>query len=140
MGCNRTANRYISGSSNNGSKMGIPTLLLSAMKSSNRRPREVVTKEEKSKVLVRLMFPRNPPGEGVLLHYNYPARFPGWGESSEGQLCCHIMNLSPYKAAGLDEIPNMVLNKCTDLLVPYLVHIFRLVLGLRTYIDGWQDG
>jgi len=39
----------------------------------------------------------------------------------------------------MDEMPNIVLKQCVDLLKPYLFHIFRLVLKLKVYIDGWHE-
>src|SRR5882672_1606290 len=133
------ANKYISGSGSDGGKTRMPTLQISAMESSSGRPGEVVTNEEKSEVLVRLMFPRKLVGEVAPCQYDYPSSLLRGGEIMSSQVSWHIMKLSPYKAAGPDEIPNIVLKKCVDSLTPYLLQIFRSVLKLKVYIDGWCE-
>jgi hypothetical protein len=46
-----------------------------------------------------------------------------------------VAQLSPYKAHGPDEIPNIVLMKCINALIEYLVEIFRAVFTLKTYSE-----
>jgi hypothetical protein len=50
-----------------------------------------------------------------------------------------IARLSPYKAHGPDEIPNVVLIKGTDILTDYFVAIFRAVFSLKTFSAGWKE-
>ena len=50
-----------------------------------------------------------------------------------------IARLSPYKVHSPDEISNIVLMKCINLLIDYLVAIFRAVFSLRTYSANWKD-
>ncbi|KAG2064713.1 hypothetical protein BDR04DRAFT_957286, partial [Suillus decipiens] len=47
--------------------------------------------------------------------------------------------LSPYKAPGPDGICNVVFIYCTDLLHPFLLHLFRAVFSHNTYYDPWCD-
>ena len=58
---------------------------------------------------------------------------------TEDQICHHIANLSPYKAPRADEIPNIVLKMCTDLITPYLLQIYWAALELWVYADQWRD-
>ena len=46
--------------------------------------------------------------------------------------------MSPYKASGPDEIPNIVLQKSFNLIADYLLHIFQAVFTLRTYYEPWK--
>ena len=55
-------------------------------------------------------------------------------EQLEAQIC----QLSPYKASGPDEIPNIVLQKSFNLITDYLLHIFQAVFTLRTYYKPWK--
>ena len=45
----------------------------------------------------------------------------------ETQLCRQISQLRPHKAPGDDGIPNVVLKEVVDLILPYLIQIFRVV-------------
>ena len=47
--------------------------------------------------------------------------------------------LSPYKAPGLDEIPNIVLTKCVDALIDHIFYIYRAVLELKVYHPAWLE-
>ncbi|TFK62800.1 hypothetical protein BDN72DRAFT_740845, partial [Pluteus cervinus] len=46
--------------------------------------------------------------------------------------------LSPFKAPGPDEIPNIVLKKCASTLAPILLIVYRCVLYERVYPDEWK--
>jgi len=39
----------------------------------------------------------------------------------------------------MDETQNIVLKYSVDLLTPYLLQVFRAVLKLRIYVDGWSE-
>jgi len=45
--------------------------------------------------------------------------------------------LSPYKAPGQDQIPNVVLMKCIEALIDHLFFIYRAVFELRVYHPAW---
>ena len=51
----------------------------------------------------------------------------------------HITKLSPYKAHGPDGIPNIVLQRCVDLILTRLTCIFRAVFTLNTYYELWKE-
>jgi len=111
------ANKYISGPGSDGSKTRIPMLKLMAMESASGSPREAATNGDKSEVLARLMFPRKPQVSHVPPQFAYSPSFPIWGEITPRQIGCHITRLSPYKATGTDDIPNIVLIQSADLLM-----------------------
>ena len=99
--------------------------------------RQLLTKK-KSKAFVKAMFPGKLASCSVPASYNYPAPLPLRGRISEGQVCRHLANLSPHKATGMDGIPNVVLKECTDILVPYLVHIFRAMFKYQAFFGQWK--
>ena len=47
--------------------------------------------------------------------------------------------LSPYKAPGLDKIPNIILIKCCNTLIDHLFFIFKAVFELDTYHPCWLE-
>ena len=55
------------------------------------------------------------------------------------QLTCHISKLSPYKAHGLDGIPNIVLQKFSDLIATRLNKVYRVIIEDSIYYDPWQE-
>lgn len=57
----------------------------------------------------------------------------------QDQLRRHITKLSPYKAHGLDDIPNVVLQKNMDLISTQLLNIYRAIINLGIYYDPWRE-
>lgn len=55
------------------------------------------------------------------------------------QIAQHIHNLSPYKAPGLDSIPNIALQMAADTITPTLAQIFNAVIENGWYHQGWKD-
>ena len=47
--------------------------------------------------------------------------------------------MSPYKATGPDGIPNIVLQKCADILIGRLTRIYRAIVELNLYFDPWRE-
>lgn len=45
--------------------------------------------------------------------------------------------MKPYKAPGLDGIPNIVLQKCINTIINHLYYIFRAILELDMYPSRW---
>jgi len=133
------ANKYISGEHTDGGKTRILTLKLSAQDFVMGMPGEVATNEDKSEVLARLMFPKKPQESSVPWLARYPNGFPTPGEIRADKLHHHITRLSPYKATGSDETPNVLINKCADLVTLCLLQIYRMILMLGIYVDTWRD-
>jgi hypothetical protein len=55
------------------------------------------------------------------------------------QIRRHIRKLKPYKAPGPDNIPNIVLVKCADILVNRLYCIYTAILKKDIYFDPWKS-
>ena len=85
------------------------------------------------------MFPSKPVERLVPANYNYPVPLPLGGCISEDQIKRHIAKLSPHKAMGTDEVPNIMLKECADLVLPYLLQVFRAVFKLKVYHAQWQE-
>jgi hypothetical protein len=45
----------------------------------------------------------------------------------------------PYKAHGPDGIPNIVLQKCVDIIIDRLTSIYRAILDLNLYYNPWRE-
>ena len=66
------------------------------------------TNEEKSLMLVKLMFPARP-ADCEVPQEDYTIQLPAPPEITKDQIRRHITSLRPHKAPGVDEIPNIVL-------------------------------
>ena len=58
---------------------------------------------------------------------------------SRAHICQVISSLSPYKAPGPDQIPNVVLMKCCDNIIDHLFYIFRAIIELNVYHPRWLE-
>jgi hypothetical protein len=133
------ANRYISSTSGDGGKTCIPTLKFTPPLGTLGPPTEVVANEEKSTMLAKTMFPGKPNSDANLNNPVYKKQLPNRGDINLAQICRHIEKLSPHKATSTEEIPNVVLKKCADAIIPYLTQIFRAVFSLRVYMKQWHE-
>ena len=88
---------------------------------------EAATNKEKSWAFIHVMFPAKPPGLLAPENYRYPAPLTPSGTITEDQIRRHIDKLSPYKATGTDNIPNVILKESADVILPYLKQIFRAI-------------
>jgi len=132
-----TANQYFKEPTGDGGKSRIPTLKVPG--EADGQIREVNTNNGKAKVLAQVFFPKKPDQSRVPKNYEYPEPLLPPPPVTPEQIICQIKRLSPYKVSGPDEIPNVVLQKCLEQLLDYLVHLFRGIFGLRTYYLGWQE-
>ena len=85
------------------------------------------------------MFPSKPVEWLVPANYNYPVPLPLRGRISENQIKKHIAKLSPHKATGTNEVPNIVLKECADLVLPYLLQVFQAIFKLKVYHAQWRE-
>ena len=132
-----TANRYISSDSTDGGKTRIPTLMLKSVDPTV--PVLVASiNEEKSQMLSKLMFLPRPAG-CIIPDETYIGQLPDPCEITERQVLHHIVGLNPYKAPATDGIPNVVLKKSADILLPYLLQIFHAALKLGVYAEQWKE-
>jgi hypothetical protein len=58
---------------------------------------------------------------------------------TRNQIRRHIRKLKPYKALGPDNIPNIVLVKCADILIDRLYCIYTEILKKDLYFDPWKS-
>jgi hypothetical protein len=129
------ANKFISNPSGDGSKSRIPSL---KVKLPDNSISVITSNEGKAKILSKQFFPPTPTTSTVPANHSSPRRVPMPNSITANQIKRVIAKLSPYKAYGPDKIPNIILIKCTDLIIDYLVEIFIAVFTLKTYSDGWK--
>jgi exonuclease III len=131
------ANRIISGTSTDGGKTRLPPL----KEKRGEETHYARTDEEKAKVLHREFFPP-PPAAAAEDHP--PAPEPAgedveeMPEITEEQIRRAIKKLDRWKAVMADDIPNAVLQWCEDLLVEYLLPIYRATVALSHYPSNWK--
>ena len=131
-----TANRFIKEPAGDGGCPRIPTLKI---KDDTGLTKTINDNEEKSRIFAKTFFPPPPPQTADQEHFDYPAPLPNPPQISDEQVQRHIAKLSPYKAHGPDGIPNIVLQKCTDIITGRLTTIFRAIIELDTYYDPWRE-
>ena len=97
------------------------------------------TNSKKGTVLAKGFFPQKPhlqdPSEGAI----YPEACCKADGVTEEQICRQLKKLKPYKAPGPDGIPNMVLTKCTDMLVERLHWIYKAMLKKGLQYKPWKS-
>ena len=133
-----TANKYFKEPTGDGGRSRIPTLKVSD-EGADRPPQEINTNDGKAKILAQAFFPKKPDQTRVPENYEYPEPLPPPPPITLDQIERQIKRLSPFKASGPDEIPNVVLQKCFEHLSEYLLYLFRGVFTLRTYYTGWKE-
>ena len=129
-------NKYISNPVGDGGRTRIPTL---KVKDDEGTTREVNTNEDNAKSLATTFFPPKPAISTVPQNYSYPLPLPSPSQVTKEQVRAHISKLSSYKAPGPDQIPNIVLQKAVNHIVPYLLPIYRLIIKHGIYYQGWQE-
>jgi hypothetical protein len=130
------ANKYISNPCGDGGKTRIPSLKVPAPDGS---VSVIMSNEGKVELLMKQFFPPAPAASTVPPGQVYPSRVPMRGTITSEQIHRIITQLSPYKVHGPDEIPNVVLMKCVDILIDYSLPIFVAVFSLETYSDRWKE-
>ena len=116
-----SANKYVSKPVSDGGRPRIPAL---KVKLPNGSQSEVNTNEEKARALAGSFFPKRPALSTVLPNFHYPQPMDDPLPIDEERICRHIAALSPFKAPGPDGIPNVMLQKCANLLTPFLLQIY----------------
>lgn len=133
-----TANHYFKEPTGDGGKSRIPTLKVPS-EGAGGPLREINTNDGKAEILAQAFFPKKPDQSRVPENYDYLEPLPPPPPITLEQVERQIKRLSPFKASGPDEIPNVVLQKCFGHISEYLVYLFRGVFTLRTYYSGWQE-
>ena len=131
-----TANKFIKEPAGDGGCPRIPTL---KTRDAAGAEQTINTNDDKAKTFAKTFFPPSPPLENDQEDFIYPEPLPDPPPITKEQVRRHITKLSPYKAHGPDGIPNVVLQKCVDILDERLTRIFRATLDLNTYYDPWRE-
>jgi endonuclease/exonuclease/phosphatase family metal-dependent hydrolase len=134
-----TANKFIKEPAGDGGCPRIPTL---KVKNDLGVETLIHDNKEKAKIFAKTFFPPPPPPPpqpDTQDQYDYPEPLPDPPPLNTRQLLSHISKLSPYKAHGPDGIPNVVLQRCSDLVATRLTAIFRAIIDLGIYYDPWRE-
>jgi len=131
-----TANRYVNTPAGDGGNPRIPTLKVTDPEGNIT---EVNTNDGKAKAFAESFFPDPPLTSSVPPDFEYPDPLPDPPPITRKQIEAQIHRLSPYKACGPDEIPNIMLQKSFDLIADHLLYIFQAIFSLRTYYKPWKE-
>ena len=91
----------------------------------------------KAEALAQSFFPPPPATSSVPPNAVYPEPLKGIKFFSRARIRQVFKTLSPYKAPGQDQIPNVVLIKCVDALIDHIFFIYRAVFELKVYHPAW---
>jgi hypothetical protein len=132
-----TANKYIKNPVGDGRVSRIPTIRM-----KNAEGVEIVTNdnEEKARIFAKALFP--PPPNGIAVNaeqVEYPDPLPDPPPPTIQQIEKTIRRLPSYKAPGPDGIPNIVLQKCFDLIADHLLHVYQAMIRLGQFYDPWRE-
>ena len=130
------ANKYLRDLVGDGGSPRIPTLKVTGTDGS---VTEINDGQEKANTFTKIFFPPPPETWNVPQNFDYPEPLPEPAIITRAQIERQIQRLSPYKAYGPDEIQNVVLQKCADLILDHLLHVFRTILRLGRYYDPWRE-
>jgi hypothetical protein len=100
---------------------------------------QVNNNKEKARIFAKLFFLPPPPAPDNHEHFDYPEPLPDPPQVGVCQIQRHIAKLSPYKAHGLDGIPNIVLQECVDNIISRLTCIFRAIVAQNLYYEPWKE-
>lgn len=131
-----TANRYISSAPSDGGKTRVPTLRTT-------RPdgtvAEAATNSAKSAILATSFFPPPPANDLLPQDTIYPDPVARMPTITTDQIKRAIVKLSGYKAPGPDGVCNIVFKECSEILVPYLLHLFSAAFSHQTFYQPWRE-
>lgn len=130
------ANRYLQNPIGDGGCPRIPTL---KTKRADGVKMETNDNQAKVALFADTFFSPPPTSSSVLAEYDYPPPLPDPRQITKEQIERHIRQLSPYKAYGPDEIANIVLQKCIDIVADFLLFIYRAILKKGLYYDPWKN-
>ena len=131
------ANKYLKNPVGDGGMPRIPTLKTKNVEGDEI---EINDNEDKAKVFAKTFFP--PPSERQAEDEPpqvYPDPLPDPPPPSKSQIEGDIRRLHPYKALGPDGIPNIVLQKCFDIIANHLIFIYKAILDLEEYYSPWRE-
>ena len=97
------------------------------------------TNEDKSSLLCTNFFPELKRDDTSHADADYLAPKFKFHPVTNKQIHRAIARLGPFKAPGPDGIPNVLLIRCADLLVPHLGPLYRATFKLDAYPASWRD-
>jgi ribonuclease HI/endonuclease/exonuclease/phosphatase family metal-dependent hydrolase len=130
------ANRYLREPIGDGGSPRIPTL---RSKDEDGNEITLASNEEKANIFGKTFFPPPPTTPTTPTGYQYPEPLPDPEPLTKEQILRQVKRLSPYKAHGPDGIPNVVLQRCIDIIVDRLLTIYQAILQLNLYYDPWRE-
>ena len=94
--------------------------------------------KEKAQILTKSFFPPKLADAIVPNNYVYPDLGYPLDLITREQISHQICKLKPYKAPGPDSIPNIILIRCTDLLLDRLLYIYKAILECNLQYAPWK--
>ena len=107
------ANKYLRNLVGDGGSPQIPTL---RTKDNLGRDIEVNDNQKKASLFIKPFFPPPPVSSIVPENFEYPVPIPDPPQFTRARLKCQVSHLSPYKAYGPNNVTNVVLQCCLDLI------------------------
>jgi len=95
--------------------------------------------EDKCKILWATFFPelkRDDTSHDDIIYLTLKFKF-NWINNE--QIHRVIARLGPFKVPRLDGIPNIMLIRCADLLMPHLGPLYQATFKLDVYPTSWRD-
>lgn len=130
-----TASKYITAPPSDGGKTRIPVLKqqIGSVETT------ASTNRDKSDILAKGFFPKKPAtSDRQAEPQEYPDPICSTHKITREQIRRQLKRLKPYKAPGPDNIPNIVLSQCADILTDRLLYIFRAILERGHYYAPWK--
>ncbi|KAJ3473537.1 hypothetical protein NLI96_g12951 [Meripilus lineatus] len=125
------ANKYATDSPSDYARTRIPPL------KTNEPGNLASTNKDKAQILAEAFFPP-PPADIDIPITQYPTPLTGIRFFTRQQIRRTVASLSPYKAPGMDSIPNIVLIKSIDHIIDHLFFIYRASMEFGFYHDRWR--
>jgi hypothetical protein len=130
-----TAHRLTSLDWGNGGKARIPALKYKISKVET----SASTNIDKGHTLAKGFFLARPPADDKMAEFIYPPQCEDAGEITLDQILAQVQRLKPFKAPGLDGIPNIVLTKNADLIVDRLLPIYKAMVERSSMYKPWKE-
>jgi len=126
-------NKLINAQASDGGKSRIPALV----HRTGDIERKAITNGEKGKALAKSFFPTKLPATMREEEVEYTPCCMAEHITRE-HIRRQLRRLKPYKAPGLDGIPNIILSKCADLLTDRLLQIYMAIFKRKLHYNPWK--
>jgi hypothetical protein len=131
-----TAGKYAKNPLSDGAKSRIPTLV---RKDADSQATEAYSNADKSSTFTELFVPPRPQNLTNLPEDTAPHPSPlKFTTPTPHQIQRRIRMSKPFKAPGIDGIPNIVLKECEDILTPLLHTCLLAILKLKYFPKTWR--